>query len=98
MFTLTVLQAAVLGVGLLAVILLLVGGVLVAFPRGTRRVPATVSCPLFHRRARVELLRDAWTLRFVDVTRCSLLGRYSSVICARQCLAGRASVTQARAA
>jgi hypothetical protein len=98
MFTLTGFQAAAVAVGLLAVILLLVGGVLVAFPRGTHRVAATVSCPLFHRRARVELLRDAWTLRAVDVARCSLLSEYSSVICGRQCLAGRATVTRARAA
>ena len=71
MLTLTLFEAAALGIGLLATILLLVGGVLVAFPRATQSVPATVACPILHQRASVELLRDTWTLRLVDVTRCS---------------------------
>lgn len=90
MFTLTVFEATALGIGLLAIILLLVAGVLVAFPRATQRVPASVDCPLLHRRASAELLRDAWTLRFVDVARCSALGGYATVICSRRCLAGAA--------
>ena len=48
MFTLTLFEAAALGIGLLATILLLVGGVLVAFPRATLSVPATVACPILH--------------------------------------------------
>jgi hypothetical protein len=97
MFTLSVFEAAALGIGLLAIILLLVAGGLVAFPRATHRVPATVDCPLLHRRAGVELVRDAWTLRFVDVARCSALGGYAAVICSRRCLAGGAARPLVRA-
>jgi hypothetical protein len=98
MFTLTAFDAAVLGIGLLVTILLLVCGVVVAFPRATQLVPATVHCPLLHRRARAELLRDVWTLRVVDVTRCSLLGGYGAVICSKRCLARPVAVTLVRAA
>lgn len=98
MFTLTVFEAAALGIGLLATILLLVGGVLVAFPRATQPVPATVACPFLHRRASLELLRDTWTLRFVDVTRCSALSGYASVICSKRCLADHRAMTLVRAA
>jgi len=98
MFTLTVFEAAALGIGLLATILLLVGGVLVAFPRATRPVQATVACPLLHRRASVELLRDMWSLRFVDVARCSALCGYTAVICTKRCLAGGAARPLARTA
>ena len=83
---------------LLATILLLVGGVLVAFPRATQSVPATVACPLLHQRASVELLRDTWSLRLVGVTRCSALGGYAAVICAKGCLAGGAIRPLVRAA
>ena len=98
MFTLTVFQASALGIGVLATILLLIGGVLVAFPRATQRVVATVECPLLHRRASTEQLRDVWTLRTVDVTRCSALAGYADVICSKRCLAGRAAMTRVRAA
>jgi len=98
MFTLTVFEAAALGTGLLATILLLVGGVLVAFPRATQRVQTTVGCPLLHRRVGAELLRDAWTLRFVDVARCSALNGYAGVICSKRCLAVGAATPLARAA
>ena len=98
MLTLTEFEAAVLGFGLLATLLLLVGGVLVAFPRATQVVPAAVDCPLLHRRASAELLRDAWTLRFVDVERCSVLGGCAAVICSKRCLAAGAATTLARAA
>jgi hypothetical protein len=98
MFTLTVFEAAALVVGLLATILLLVSGVLLASPRARQPVPATVVCPLLHQRASVELLRDTWTLRFVDVTRCSALGGYAGVICSKRCLTGGAARPLARAA
>ena len=98
MFTLTLFEAAALGIGLLATILLLIGGVLRAFPRATQPVPATVACPLLHQRASVELLRDTWTLRLVDVTRCSALGGYTAVICSKGCLAGGATRPLTRAA
>jgi hypothetical protein len=98
MFMLTAFEATVLGLGLLAAVVLLVAGVLVAFPRATRVVRATVDCPLLGRRAAVDLVHDTWTLRFVDVTRCSALGGYSGVICAKRCLAGRAVAALPRAA
>jgi hypothetical protein len=45
-----------------------------------------------------ELLRDAWTLRFVDVARCSALNGYAGVICSKRCLAVGAATPLARAA
>ncbi|HEU4369068.1 MAG TPA: hypothetical protein VFV05_12675 [Methylomirabilota bacterium] len=91
MFTLTVSGATALILGLLATALLLVAGVLLAVPRAGRVVPATVHCPLLGRPASVELVRDAWTLRIVDVARCSLLHGYTGVICAKRCVARRRS-------
>jgi hypothetical protein len=98
MFTLTALEAIALGLGLLAIVVVLVVGVLAAFPRATRIVAAPIDCPLVGRRACVELVRDGWTLRFVDVTRCSLLCGYAGVICAKRCLATGAVARLARAA
>ena len=98
MFTLTGFEATALGGALLAAVLLLVTGVLAAFPRATRPVPATVDCPLLRCRARAELVRDTWTLRFVDVARCSVLGGDAAVICSKRCLAGSAATALARAA
>jgi hypothetical protein len=98
MLTLTPFEAAVLAGGVLAALLLLVGGVLRTFPRATTVVPTTVVCPLRHRRAQAELLRDAWTLRFVGVARCSVLSGYGTVICSKRCLAGDAAGTLPRAA
>jgi len=98
MFTLTGFEAAALGGALLATVLLLVAGVLVAFPRATRLVPATIDCPILRRRVGAELVRDAWTLRFVDVARCSVLGGGAAVICSKRCLAGSAATPLARAA
>jgi hypothetical protein len=98
MFTLTAFEAAALGGVVVAAVLLLVTGVLVAFPRATRPVPATVDCPLLCRRVPAELVRDAWTLRFVDVARCSVLGGDAAVVCSKRCLAGGATTALARAA
>ena len=87
MFSLTALQGGLLGAGLLAITTLLVAGVLFAFPRQRRIVRATVHCPVLDRAVTAELAQDDWTLRFVDVARCTALGSCASVICDRRCLA-----------
>jgi hypothetical protein len=98
MFTLTAVEADALGLGLLVTVLLLVSGVLVVFPRSGHIVAATVECPMLRRRACVELVRDDWTLRVVDVTRCSLLSGYAAVLCGKGCLATGAPTPLTRAA
>jgi hypothetical protein len=98
MFTLTAFEATALGLGLLATVLLLVAGVLGAFPRARHVVAATFDCPVLGRRASVDLVRDEWTLRFVDVDACSLLCGKSGVVCDRECLAASAARRLSRAA
>ena len=87
MFTLTVIEAALLGLGLVAVVALLIVGVCFAAPRTTRLADVSVECPLLRRRVAARLVWDEWALRFVDVARCSALDGYSEVICAKGCLA-----------
>jgi hypothetical protein len=93
MFTLTVIQAALLGLGLVAAVAVLVVGVCFAAPRTTRLADVSVECPLLGRRVAARLVWDEWAVRFVDVARCSALDGYSEVICAKRCL-GRGSVTR----
>jgi hypothetical protein len=98
MFMLTAFEATALGLGLLATVLLLIAGVLSVFPRAGRRVAATVDCPVLGRRAAVDLVRDEWTLRFVDVDDCSLLCGKSGMVCDKECLAASAVRALSRAA
>lgn len=91
MFTLTVAEGTLLGLGILAALLVLVVGALRAFPRAQRIVPAVVRCPLFFDRAvTADLEWDEWTVRFTDVARCSVLGACASVTCNRRCIAADA--------
>jgi hypothetical protein len=87
MFSLTVVEGGLLGAALVAVTVALVVGVLVAFPRRRRLVSAAVHCPLLDRTVTAELAQDDWTLRYVDVTRCTALGGAAAVLCDRRCLA-----------
>jgi hypothetical protein len=87
MYSLTIMQGTVLGMTIVAMTGALVLGVLRGFPRALRRVAAVIECPLLQRTATAELDRDAWTLRSVDVVRCSVLGARPSALCTNACLA-----------
>jgi hypothetical protein len=86
MYSLTAQEGSLLALGILAVATVLVLGVYLGFPRALRTVSAIVACPTIGRRARAELVRDEWTLGFVDVTRCSVLGQHGVVFCRKGCL------------
>jgi hypothetical protein len=86
MYSVTTLDGMLLAAGLLATMVLLVLGVLVVFPRSLRVLPARVYCPMLRRRVGAELARDDWTLGFMDVVRCSVLGRPGPVPCTKGCL------------
>jgi hypothetical protein len=86
MYSVTTLEALLLAAGLLAATALLVLGVLVVFPRSLRVLSARVYCPLLGRRVGADLARDDWTLGFMDVVRCSVLGRPGPVPCTKGCL------------
>ena len=86
MYTVTLLQGALLALAVLATTTMLVLGVLVGLPRTLRVVHARVYCPLVRRRVMAELDRDEWTLRVVDVARCSVLGKLGVTTCTKRCL------------
>jgi hypothetical protein len=86
MYSLTAQEGTLLSLGVLAVATLLVLGVFARSPRSRRTVSAVVACPTIGQRARAELVQDEWTLRFVDVTRCSVLGQRGVVFCRKGCL------------
>ena len=86
MYSLTGPEGWLLALGVLAVATALVLGVLTGFPRARRTVSALVVCPTIGQRARAELVRDEWTLRFTDVTRCSVLGQRGVAFCRKACL------------
>jgi hypothetical protein len=86
MFTLSAAEATVLGLGLLAAIIVLMVGALRGVPRASRVVAATVRCPLLNRDASADLEWDYWTVRFVDVARCSVLGGCAPTTCNRRCI------------
>lgn len=86
MYELTTTQGGLLCLGVLAVATALVLAVFLRFPRASRVEPAVVTCPTLGRQARAELVRDAWTLRFTDVSRCSVLGQVGIKFCNRACL------------
>ena len=86
MYSVTTLEGLLLALVVLVATSALVFGVLAGFPRALQTVPASVACPLVGRPVMAELDRDAWTLRCVDVRRCSVLGRRSVVLCSKGCL------------
>ena len=86
MYWLTAQEGALLALGVLAVATVLVLAVFIGFPRARRTVSALVACPTIGRRARADLVQDEWTLRCVDVTRCSVLGQHGVVFCRKACL------------
>lgn len=85
MYSVTTLEGALLALAVLTVTTALVFGVLVGFPRALHTVSAGVCCPVVGRGVLAELDRDAWTLRGVDVRRCSVLGRRVD-LCSKACL------------
>jgi hypothetical protein len=86
MYSVTTLEGVLLAAGVLVTVTLLVLGVLTMFPRSMRVFLARVYCPLLGRRVGAEIERDDWTLRFMQVARCSVLGRAGAVPCTRACL------------
>ena len=86
MYSLSAQEGTLLALGVLAVATVLLLGVFGGFPRAGRAVSATVTCPAIGRDARAELVRDEWTLRFTDVTRCSVLGQRAVGFCNKACL------------
>jgi hypothetical protein len=86
MYSMTAGEGSLLALGVFAVTTLLVLGVFAGFPRARRTVSAVVACPTIGQRARAEIVRDEWTLRFVDVTRCSVLGQHGVVFCRKGCV------------
>lgn len=86
MFSLTVPEVALLGLGVLASLIVVLVGALRTFPRAQRIISATVHCPLMGRPVTADLEWDEWKLRFVDVARCSVLGACARVTCNRRCI------------
>ena len=85
MYSLTTMEAGLLVLAGLAVTSTLVYGVLAGFPRALHVVTAGVVCPVVGRRVQAELVRDAWTVRCVDVRRCTVLGGRVD-LCAKGCV------------
>ena len=92
MFMLTPMEGTVLAAGILAVTMVLVLGVLFAFPRSRREVSGYVSCPVLSRRLGARLVHNVWTRRFERVVRCDALGGYAPVTCSQRCLRRRVTV------
>jgi hypothetical protein len=88
MFTLSATDAAVVGLGLFATIVVLVAGALRGGPRSSHVVTGTVHCPLLNRNVTADLEWDDWALRFIDVTRCSVLGACARTTCSLRCIRG----------
>lgn len=85
MYSVTMMEGAVLGLAVVAITAGLLYGVLAGFPRALQTVTAGVTCPLVGRRVEAELVWDAWTVRCVDVRRCAVLGRCVD-LCSRGCV------------
>jgi hypothetical protein len=86
MYSLTPLEGTLLTLAVLGVTALLVTSVLAGLPRALQTVSAGVHCPLAGRTVMADLVRDVWTLRFVDVRRCALLGERFAATCSKGCL------------
>jgi hypothetical protein len=97
MYSVTVLEGTFLTLAVLITVAVLVAGVVSVFPRASASLAAGVYCPVIRRPARVELTRDEWTRRFVDVTSCSVLGTPGIVFCRKACLSAPPSPRLTRA-
>jgi hypothetical protein len=86
MYTLNPTEAALLGLGVLATISAVVAVALRGVPRSSRIATATVHCPLLSRTVTADLEWDDWAVRFIDVTRCSVLGDCAKTACSRGCI------------
>ena len=86
MFTLSSTEAVVLGVGVLATIVLVVGAALRGVPRSSHVVTTTVRCPLINRTVTADVEWDQWAVRFIDVARCTVLGPCARTSCSRRCV------------
>jgi hypothetical protein len=86
MYSLTMLEGALLALTMAVTAILLVLGVLVLFPRVQHAVTGGVTCPLLGRRATAQFAHDEWTRRLVDVTACSVLGTGGVPLCRKGCL------------
>jgi hypothetical protein len=86
MYELPVLEGTLIALAVISVATMLLFGVFGAFPRASRMRSALVTCPTIGCRARAELARDEWALRFTDVKRCSVLGESAVVFCNKGCL------------
>jgi hypothetical protein len=85
MYSMTTMEATLLGLALLVVTSALVLGVLAGFPRSLQTLAAGVICPVVGRSVDAEVVRDRWTVRCVDVRRCTVLGRRVD-LCSKGCL------------
>jgi hypothetical protein len=85
MYSLTTLEAGLLALAVLALTSMLVYGVVAGFPRTLHVVAAGVGCPVVGRWVEAEVVRDAWTVRCVDVRRCAVLGGRVD-LCAKECV------------
>ena len=85
MYSMTTVEATLLGLAVLAVTSALLFGVLAGFPRALQTVATGVTCPVIGRQVAAEVVRDAWTVRCVDVRRCAVLGSRVD-LCTRGCL------------
>ena len=86
MYSVTTLEGVLLALAISATATVLVVGVLCFFPRAMQAITADVDCPLIRQRAIAELARDEWTLRFTDVTCCSVPGTPGVAFCRKACL------------
>ncbi|HXH81487.1 MAG TPA: hypothetical protein VNN07_01010 [Candidatus Tectomicrobia bacterium] len=85
MYSLTPFEALVLSVIVLGVATALGLAVFVAARRAQGTVATLVTCPVLGRTVSADLARDAWTLRFTAVRRCSALGGQVA-LCNQGCL------------
>ena len=86
MFMLTPAEGVLLMVGLFALTIALLLGVLVLLPRSRRLVPGYVTCPMLGRTIGARLVRDEWTRGLCRVVRCDALGGAAPVLCNQGCL------------
>jgi len=87
MYMLTPAQGIALAGGWLTLLTLLLLGVFGRWPRDTRIVPVSVTCPLLGRRVGAHAARNEWTRGFTAVVRCEALGCCAPVTCNQRCLA-----------
>jgi hypothetical protein len=87
MFTLTVQEAALLGLGVLASVLVAVGAALQRTANARRnKSAARAEARVMNRGVAADLEWDEWKVRFVDVARCSVLDNCARSTCNRSCI------------